>query len=128
MGEDAIDEVARVAGLDERPSRTAELPLHDSDVPELIRLAAERPGWAEPLHLDLPYRVCDVVHAARHEMARTVEDVLARRTRALLLDARASEEAAPAVAALLAAELGRDESWQREQVAAYRELARGYRL
>jgi glycerol-3-phosphate dehydrogenase len=128
MGENAVDEVARVAGLDERPCRTAELPLHGPDAPELARLAAERPGWDEPLHLNLPYRVCDVVHAVRQEMARTVEDVLARRTRALLLDARASEEVAPAVAALLAAELGRDESWQREQVAAYRELARGYRL
>lgn len=128
MGEDAVDEVARIAGLDERPCRTAELPLHGPDDPELAQLAAERPGWDEPLHLSLPYHVCDVVHAARHEMARTVEDVLARRTRALLLDARASEEVAPAVAALLAAELGRDETWQREQVAGYGELARGYRL
>jgi glycerol-3-phosphate dehydrogenase len=128
MGEDAVDEIARVVGLDERPSRTEDLPLHGPDDPELIRLAAECPGWNEPLHLNLPYRVCDVIHAARHEMARTVEDVLARRTRALLLDARASEEVAPAVAALLAAELRRDEVWQREQVAAYRELARGYRL
>jgi glycerol-3-phosphate dehydrogenase len=61
-------------------------------------------------------------------MARSVEDALARRTRALLLDARASVEAAPRTAALLAAELGRDEAWQRRQVAAYRELARGYWL
>jgi glycerol-3-phosphate dehydrogenase len=69
-----------------------------------------------------------VVRAARHEMARSVEDALARRTRALLLDARASAEAAPRAAALLAAELGRDDDWQRRQVAAYRELARGYWL
>jgi len=52
--------------------------------------------------------------------------VLARRTRMLLLDARASIEMAPAVAALLAAELGRDEGWQEEQVEAYGKLARGY--
>ncbi|MFL6262334.1 MAG: FAD-dependent oxidoreductase [Thermoanaerobaculia bacterium] len=142
MGEDTIDHAALVAGLDERPSRTAELRLHGwtgegplregsvygADAPALARLAAERPGWDEPLHLNLPYRVCEVLWAARHEMARTVEDVLARRTRSLLLDARASVEMAPAVARLLAGELGRDEAWERGQVAAYGELARGYWL
>ena len=143
MGEDAIDQAALVADLDERPSPTASLHLHGwtesvrpgtdwagygSDAPALARLAAERPGWDEPLHSNLPYRVCEVVWAARHEMARTVEDVLARRTRALLLDARASASIAPAVAGLLAEELGKDEDWQRKQVEAYRELARGYWL
>ena len=128
MAADTVDQVVQVAGLEKRPSTTADLPLHGPDTAELASVAAERPGWDEPLHLNLPYRVCDVVWAARHEMARTVEDVLARRTRALLLDARASAEVAPAVATLLGAELGRDEAWQRAQVAAYRELARGYRL
>jgi len=143
MGEDAIDQAAMVAGLDERPSPTASLRLHGwtedvhseaaeagygADAPALARLAAERPGWDEPLHFNLPYRVCEVVWAARHEMARSVEDVLARRTRALLLDARASAEIAPAVAGLLAEELGKDEAWQHAQIEAYRELARGYWL
>ncbi len=148
MGEDTVDHAALVAGLDERPSRTADLRLHGwveevpfrerrdwavsggygSDAPALARLAAESPGWDEPLHVNLPYRAAEVVWAARHEMARSVEDVLARRTRSLLLDARASAEVAPAVAALLAGELGRDEDWQRRQVAEYRELARGYWL
>ena len=71
-------------------------------------------------------RAGEVVWAARHEMARTVEDVLARRRRTLRLDARASMDMAPAVAALLADELGRDEAWEREQVEAYRALAVGY--
>ncbi|MFL6196610.1 MAG: glycerol-3-phosphate dehydrogenase/oxidase [Thermoanaerobaculia bacterium] len=142
MGEDTVDQAALVAGLDERPSRTAELRLHGwieeppgdgwslygAEAPELARLAAEQPGWGEPLHARLPYRACEVVWAVRQEMARTVEDVLARRTRALLLDARASADIAPAVAVLMAAELGRGEDWQREQVRAYRELARGYWL
>ena len=99
-----------------------------ADAADLAIVAAERPGWDEPLHLNLPYRVCDVVWAARHEMARTVEDVLARRTRALFLDARASQAAAPEVAALLAATLGRDAGWQEDQVRSYRELADGYLL
>jgi glycerol-3-phosphate dehydrogenase len=143
MGEDAVSQAALVAGLDERPSRSADLHLHGwvespslrrpwvehgADAPALARLAAEAPGWDEPLHVNLPYRVCEVVWAARHEMARTVEDVLARRTRALLLDARASVEVAPQVAGILAAELGRDDAWQRRQVEEYRELARGYVL
>jgi glycerol-3-phosphate dehydrogenase len=69
-----------------------------------------------------------VVFAVRSELARTLEDVLARRTRALLLDARASIEIAPAVAQLMAAELGRDAAWARAQVASYQALARGYLL
>jgi glycerol-3-phosphate dehydrogenase len=69
-----------------------------------------------------------VVFAVRHELARTLEDVLSRRTRALLLDARASLEMAPGVAALMAAELGRDAAWQRAQVASYEALAKGYLL
>ena len=129
MGEDAVDAAAAVAGLPDRPSVTATLRLHGAPGdPELARLVAERPEWGEPLHPRLPYRAADVVRAARHEMARSVEDALARRTRALLLDARASVEAAPQTAALLAAELGRDDAWQRRQVAAFRELARGYWL
>ena len=143
MGEDAVDQAALLGELDERPSRTAGLRLHGwveaprpwaswgehgSEAPELARLAAENPGWDEPLHVHLPYRAVEVVWAARHEMARTVEDVLARRTRALLLDARASAEIAPAVARILAGELGRDEAWQRAQVESYRELAAGYVL
>jgi glycerol-3-phosphate dehydrogenase len=59
-------------------------------------------------------------------MARTVEDVLARRTRALLLDARASLEAAPTVAEIMAVELGRSEQWKEAQIKEYTSLAKGY--
>jgi glycerol-3-phosphate dehydrogenase len=59
-------------------------------------------------------------------MARTVEDVLARRTRALFLDARASIEAAPVVAGLMAAELGRNPEWTATQIEEYTALAKGY--
>jgi glycerol-3-phosphate dehydrogenase len=67
-----------------------------------------------------------VFWAVRHEMARTVDDVLARRTRALALDARAALRMAPAVARLLAAELGKDEAWQRRQLEDFAAIARGY--
>lgn len=71
----------------------------------------------------LPYPKALVVHAVRHELARTVEDVLSRRTRSLLLNAKAAVQTAPAVAALMAQELGRDPAWIDAQVQAFTDLA-----
>jgi glycerol-3-phosphate dehydrogenase len=102
--------------------------VYGSDAPAVEDLARGDPAWGEPLHPRLPYRGIHVVWAARHELARGVEDVLARRTRALLLDARASIEAAPRVAELLAAELARSREWAAEQVREYTALAHGYLL
>jgi glycerol-3-phosphate dehydrogenase len=91
----------------------------------LVRdLAEQDPELAVPIHPRLPYLLCEVVWAVRHEMARTVEDVLSRRTRALILDARAAMECAPAVARLAARELGRDEAWVQREVAAFERQAR----
>ena len=86
------------------------------------------PGLNWKLHEALPYVRAEVVWAVREEMARTVEDVVARRTRALLLDARASIEAAPAAAETMAAELGYPEPWQSEQFATFTKLASAYTL
>jgi len=142
MGLDAVDKAARVASLPARPSVTEKLKLHGwredasggdshlavygSDAPRLSELLAERPEWNQPLHQALPYRSGEVIWAARHEAARSVQDVLARRTRALFLDARASIAAAQEVAALLARELARDQRWQEQQVSEFRELAKSY--
>jgi glycerol-3-phosphate dehydrogenase len=142
MAIDAVNKGAQVGGLPERPSATAELLLHGwrpdageadksllvygSDERHLVALLSERPEWNQRLHAVLPYCAGEVAWAARHEAARSVEDVLARRTRALFLDAQASIEAAPRVAALLAIELNRDQAWQERQVAQFRELAAGY--
>ncbi len=143
MGEDTIDQAALVAGLEPKESRTRSLRIHGwlknesmgtgfyyygSDLALIDRLIHDRPELGERLHPGLPYRGAEVVWGVRREMARTVEDVLARRTRALLLDARASMEMAPEVARLLAGELGRDEAWQQEQVEEYRSLAARYLL
>jgi glycerol-3-phosphate dehydrogenase len=142
MGEDAVDHAARVGSLPAQESGTRTLRLHGwtetpeaeplnvygADAAALRDLFGEQDGWGDSLHPRLPYCVGEVVWAARHEQARTVEDVLSRRTRALLLDARASVEAAPRVAELLAAELGFDESWQERQVQEYRAVAEGYIL
>lgn len=143
MGEDAIEQAITVGGLDPRESKTAELRLHGwfdtvdhsdtlhlygSDAAAVRALASQSPELRAPLHPRLPYLASEVIWAARQEMALTVEDVLARRTRALLLDARASIEAAPSVAKLLARELARDEAWVLQQTQAYSELAQGYLL
>jgi glycerol-3-phosphate dehydrogenase len=81
---------------------------------------------AAKLDDDLPFLRAEVVYAVREEMARTVEDVLSRRTRSLLLNVRAAERAAPVTAQLMADELGRDKGWADEQVRAFRELARSF--
>jgi glycerol-3-phosphate dehydrogenase len=67
-----------------------------------------------------------IVAAIRHEMARNVEDVLARRTRILFLDARGAIAMAPRVAALMARELHRDAAWETAQVQMFTTLAEGY--
>ena len=74
----------------------------------------------------LPYIGAEVIWATRFEMARTIEDVLARRTRALFLDARAAVAMAPAVARLMAGELKKEEDWEKEQVLSFLEVAKNY--
>src|SRR5258708_38604833 len=88
-------------------------------------LSTEDPGLEKLLHPRLPYRLREVVWAARYEMARTVEDVLARRTRALFLDARAAIEAAPVVPEVLAKELGRNAGWRERDLAGFLTLGEG---
>jgi glycerol-3-phosphate dehydrogenase len=116
MAEDGVNVAAELAGLPRRPCVTPHRPIHGPDVGAV----------GEPLHPDLPYIAADVFRAVGAEMARTVEDVLARRTRALFLNARAAVAMAPAVAAIVAAETNRDISWQAEQVRSFMELANRY--
>ncbi|MGI0483988.1 glycerol-3-phosphate dehydrogenase/oxidase [Pantanalinema rosaneae CENA516] len=138
MGEDAIDYLIQRGMLPPHPSITADLKLHGwTQTPKPAPLdvygsdadrVQQLPGMNQLLHPRLPYTEAEVVWAARYEMARRVEDVLARRTRSLFLDAAASLEAAPNVAMILATELGFSQEWQQQQVAAYRSLAIGYQL
>ena len=100
--------------------------MYGSDAPELEAMAREHPEWGESIHPELPILGVEVVWAVRREMARRVEDVLSRRTRALLLNARAAAQSAPAVADLMAAEMGRDPGWARREVEAFRSLAQDY--
>jgi len=142
MAEDGVDHAAVLARLEERPCVTRELKIHGasgadalgplaiygSDAAGIKALARDRPELAEPLDPALPVIGAEIVWAARHEMARTLDDVLARRTRALFLNARAALAMAPAALRLLAAELGRDEAWQARQLADFQEIARHYQV
>ncbi|WP_245575777.1 glycerol-3-phosphate dehydrogenase/oxidase [Hymenobacter norwichensis] len=143
MGQDTVDQAVALSKLPAAASRTAHLPIHGAqptpdrsshlyvygtDQPALLELIAQQPELGQKLDLSLEFLKAEVVWAARHEMARTVEDVLARRVRILFLDARAALRVAPAVAALLAQELGHDAAWQQQQVAAFREVAQQYVL
>ena len=148
MAEDCVDQAATLAQLPERPCVTHHLHIHGfhdaakevaankigplaiygSDACEIRKLIEGDTRLGEPLHAALPYVKAEVIWAARHEMARTVEDMLARRTRALFLNARAALAMAPTVADLMASELGWDDSTRTKQLAAFRDVASNYML
>ncbi|BAU54980.1 Aerobic glycerol-3-phosphate dehydrogenase [Mucilaginibacter gotjawali] len=143
MAQDTVDNAIETAGLDMRKCMTTNLPIHGnikdvdradhlyvygSDRDALLDLINENPEWAEKLHPDLDYIKAEVVWALRYEMARTVEDVLARRVRVLFLDARAAMEMAPVVAGLMAIELKKDKNWEVSQADEFIKLAKGYLL
>jgi len=144
MAEDCVDHAITLGKLPDLECTTKKLKIHgylknaelsgseegSLDVygtdAEAIRELAKNPGLAVLLHSELPYIAAEVVWAARAEMARTVEDVLARRTRALFLNSRAATAMAEPVAKLLAAELGHDGEWAAAQVNEFRTLAKQY--
>jgi glycerol-3-phosphate dehydrogenase len=138
MGEDVVDQAAQQGNLPLHPSVTATLQLHGwTQTPAAAPLDVygsdatriqQIPGADRLLHPRLPYTEAEVRWAARYELAQTIEDVLSRRTRSLLLDAAASLEAAPRVAAILAEELSFNSDWQHGQIETYRSLATGYLL
>ncbi|MDR1191462.1 MAG: glycerol-3-phosphate dehydrogenase/oxidase [Verrucomicrobiales bacterium] len=142
MAEQTVDRALTVGGLKAKPCPTKHLPLHGylnvsvtKDIPETVygtdwaeikKIAAADGQLAEKIHPNLPYTYAEIVWSARAEQTRTLDDALARRTRALLLDARAAIEVAPKIAALLAGELGKDDAWAQKQTAEFVELAKGY--
>ena len=141
MAEDCVNQAATLARLAERPCVTRALNIHGfhrqaeefgslrmygSDALAIRELINADPTLGEALHPKLTYCGAEVIWATRSEMARTVEDVLARRTRALFLNARAAIQMSPRVAELMAKELGRDDAWKSEQVESFQELAQGY--
>ena len=143
MAEDCVDQAATLAQLAEGPCVTRDLKIHGfhpsadelgdlavygSDALEIRKLIAGNSALGERLHPALPYVKAEVVWAVRQEMARTVEDILARRTRALFLNARAALAMAPAVAELMAQELRWDGGLVTKQLEQFSNLASRYLL
>ncbi|WP_250493039.1 glycerol-3-phosphate dehydrogenase/oxidase [Caballeronia sp. GAWG1-1] len=134
MAEQVVDLAIANGLLAAAPCRTRSLPLHgatgvqsgyygsDAGIVERLpgadTLLVEAGGLTE----------AQTRFAVRAELARSVEDVLARRNRALFLDAAAARAAAPEVARIMAQELGRDAAWQSAQVASFEAFARNWTL
>jgi glycerol-3-phosphate dehydrogenase len=134
MAEDAVDHAIILARLTERPCVTRDLHIHGfhrhaaefgalaiygSDAPAIEGLSRTSAELGKALHAELQLTGAEVAWAVREEMARTVEDVLARRNRALFLNHSAATAMAPAVARLMAEELGRDDLWVEAQLTAF---------
>ncbi|QIF04386.1 FAD-dependent oxidoreductase [Roseimicrobium sp. ORNL1] len=141
MAQDCVNHAATLGDLPERECVTKSLNIHGyhphsekfgsrsvygSDAPLIDELVAGDASLGAVLDEALPYIAAEAVWAARHEYARTVEDVLSRRTRALFLNAKAAVRMAPKVAELLARELRKDAAWQSSQLEAFSVVAKGY--
>ena len=141
IAQDAVSMAADAGGLSRAVSVTARLPLHGystrrdvrypwnvygTDADAIREMEAADEPLSQLMHPSLPYRLSHAAWAARSEMAVRLDDVLARRTRALFLNARAATAAAPAVAEVMARELGHGNAWVEAQVRSFKELAKGY--
>ncbi|MGV8138080.1 MAG: glycerol-3-phosphate dehydrogenase/oxidase [Mangrovibacterium sp.] len=143
MAEDSVDKLIEVAGLPGKKSVTRSLPIHGAcklnghqgplvqygtDEEALRKLVSENPELGESLSPRMNIIKAQVVWAVREEMARNIEDFLARRSRALFLDAGESIKMAAEVAHIMAGELEKDIEWEADQVADYSKLAKNYLL
>jgi glycerol-3-phosphate dehydrogenase len=141
MAEDVMEIAINKAGLYDKECVTKSLHIHGykvtndyneqlyyygSDADAIQSLIRNKPILGELIHPALPYLKAEIVWAVQSEMSMTVEDALARRTRALLLDAKAAMESALPVAQLIAGEINSDESWIKKQVEDFNSTAKNY--
>jgi glycerol-3-phosphate dehydrogenase len=142
MAQDTVQKAIDLGVLPNRKCETETLHIHGySDIPHtdplyfygsdlagINKLIEANPALGEKLVPQYPYTKALVVWAVRNEYARQVEDVLGRRFRLLFLDAHAAVAAAPAVANIMAAELGHDANWVQKEITDFTQLAKGYTL
>jgi glycerol-3-phosphate dehydrogenase len=143
MAEEVINNATLVGNLPKQTSKTKDLYIHGyttvaigeeylkvygSDADEIKKMYLENILWQEKIHPNFNYTKAQVIWAVRHEMAQTVEDVLARRIRLLFLDASAAIDAAPIVGKLMANELNENEDWINKQIISFNTLAKQYLL
>jgi glycerol-3-phosphate dehydrogenase len=140
MAQDALGKAMRKGLLEKRPCRTVHLPVngfslndkHDRmhiygsyarEIKDMIKI---QPAWSRTIHPRLPYTEAELRWICRHEMPRKLEDLLARRTRSLFLDAIASREMAVEAAGIMAEELGFDDAWKEAEIEEYDKLVENY--
>lgn len=138
MGQDAIDYLESKQ-IGKKFSKTSDSPLIDAIDTDAVyplgvygkysteveKIQQEENNY-KPLHAALPYYQAEVIYQARNEKVKTVEDVLARRTRAVFLNIQASIESAPIVAEILATEFQKDENWRQEQIKSFKEFSKNF--
>jgi glycerol-3-phosphate dehydrogenase len=141
MAEDVMEVAVHKGGFNCPDCLTKELHIHGykketkfetplyyygSDIEKIQSLILEDKDLKEPVHPNFPYLKAEIIWAVRNELCMTVEDFLSRRTRALLLDARAAIEASPLVAQIMAKEMKKDEAWMKEQIIIFQSVAKNY--
>lgn len=141
MAEETVDLAIKTNKMDFRPCKTRKLKIHGyrknpdmnnhlyiygSDLDKILELQKSNSEYAQKLHSEMDFTVAEVVWAVREEMACTIDDVLARRVRALYMDAKASVDIAPAVASIMAKELNKDKQWEENQIQEYSSMAKNY--
>jgi glycerol-3-phosphate dehydrogenase len=145
IAEDIVDKAITVHNLPKAECKTEHISIHGNkitttldrenhlyiygtDIDGVLQLQETEPELKEKLHPNYDYTMAEVAWAIRFEMARTIEDVLARRVRLLFLDARAAIDSCEKVGVLLSKELGHDETWKQNQIAQFKTLANGFLL
>ncbi len=141
MAEDTLDRAIRMGKLEKRECVTRNLRIHGwrpnpdladhmyvygSDESAILAMTEKNPALGERLSEKYAYTVAEVIWAVREEMALTVDDVLSRRVRLLIVDAREAVKAAPRVAEIMAEELGHDRKWIEEQIREFTAIASNY--
>ena len=141
MAEETVDKAAKLANLPEVKSITASLKIHGhristepnhllsiygSDAELILELIQQRPELGEKLHPKHLINKAQVVWSIHNEDAKTIEDFLARRSRLLFLDAKASIQCATAVAEIFKQELNHTKEWKQQQIVAFTKLANQY--
>ncbi|MFV9973119.1 MAG: glycerol-3-phosphate dehydrogenase/oxidase [Francisella endosymbiont of Hyalomma asiaticum] len=141
MGQDTLDYIEETKKIALKTSKTSDqllidaietkesypLKIYGKNAKDIKNIQNELNNF-ELLARGLPYYQAEVIYHVRHEKAKTVEDVLARRTRAAFFDIKASIDAAPIVARLMAKELGKDQAWQNQEIESFIEFSKNFNV
>ena len=144
MAEDTVDNAILIGGLQASKCTTHNLPIfgydknlnltedplavYGAEKQALLNLETENPVYGATLSESLPLKISQIIWAVRQEMARTLEDMLARRVRGLFLDVNESLRIAPQVAQIMASELNESPDWIKNQLTEFRATAEHYQL